>query len=167
MRSFGLYILPVMVGGFMIIYPALMQLTFTFTALLGLTQAYCFRQPWIRQRLGIQPLPVKPEQKTTVQNGTLSSYAAPTQTSPNSPTSPDPKSKGLYERLTNTARQTIVGPVSEVRGAVSELKKTFGDVAGTAAPEKRKHGRTAAELRQAKAYEEKHRKRQEARPRLK
>lgn len=167
MRSLGLYILPVVVGGFMVIYPALMQLTFTFTALLGLMQAYCFRQPWIRQRLGIQPLPVKPEQKISLQKGALYSYAAPTQTSSNGTMSSDPNSKGLYGRLTNKARQTITNPMSEVRGAVSELKKTMGDFAGNSAPEKRKHGRTAAELRQAKAYEEKYRKRQEARRRAK
>ena len=151
----------------MIIYPALMQLTFTFTALLGLAQAYCFRQPWIRHRLGIQPLPVNPVQRTTLHKGTSPSYAAPTRTSSDGPISSDPKSKGLYASLTNKARQTIAGPVSEIRGAVSELKKTVGNHAGTTATEKRKHGRTAAELRQAKAYEERYRKRQEARRRPK
>ena len=154
-----MYIAPVLFGGLMVIYPALMQLTFTFTSLLGLTQAYFFRQPWARQKLGIQPLPVKPQQKTTRSKDAFTSYAAPWRTESNGPTTPDPKSQGLYSRLTTKARQTVAGPIAEVGGAVSELKKSM---TSTAATEKRKHGRTAAELRQAKIYEEKYGRRQKA-----
>lgn len=118
MQRLGLWTLPILIGGVMTIYPALMQIAFTITALLGLIQAYCFRQPSIRSRLGIHPIPEKPRPKATYKITPLS-YKPPT------PTVPGSDSEGLGSRLANKVKQLSAGPVRDVKEAASSFNNWF------------------------------------------
>ncbi|KAL8717096.1 MAG: hypothetical protein Q9225_005631 [Loekoesia sp. 1 TL-2023] len=51
------WVLPILSVAFMSFWPAAMQLGFTWTAILSLTQSLAFKQPWFRNFLGIHPLP--------------------------------------------------------------------------------------------------------------
>lgn len=155
MKRFGLWTAPILFGGTLTLYPALMQIAFTFTALLGLLQAYCFRQPWIRTLLGIQPIPQKTKPKATYK-------VRPPSYQPPTPVAPTSGPKGLPSRLTDKAKGLLAGPVKDIKEGKSSFQKSYNNYLGTSKPEKRKHGRTAAELKQAKKYEEKHKKYEQA-----
>lgn len=123
----------------MIMYPACLQLTFGFTAALSLIQAYLFRQPRVRERLGIQPLPKrKPESSApTLITSTTNIYTPP------SPT-PDMKS-GIADK----AR----GKISDARGAASELVKSVKSFTGSTKKEPRTTSRLNLKLDKAQALQ--------------
>ena len=157
--------MPFIGGGVLLLYPALMQVAFSFAAVLGLIQATLFRQPWVRAKLGIQPLPSKKSNarlKATPYSGALSSYEAPTPTRAAHTISSQQGSKGLISSFSSKARNLISRPASGMKGAASEVRKAMNQYRGTTGTAKKKHGRTAAELQDAKRYEERHRRQQSA-----
>lgn len=109
--KFALYAMPVLGGGFMLLYPACTQLTFGFTALLSLTQSYLLRQPWMREFLGIYPLP-KPKKTPIVPAIPLQTYLPPSQT---------PPVIGVQNGISDKAKKKV----SELTGAASEFKKSL------------------------------------------
>jgi len=143
MKNLFQYGLPFMSGAFMLFWPACMQLSFFFTSIISLGQSYLLRLPAVRNWLGIQPLP-KPTATTkrpdTPYTGTMNIYQAPS----NAPPPPPAEKKGI-----------IGGAISDIKSAASkaaEGARSFGEQKKS--PTKR---RTAAELRQAKAFEERRR----------
>ncbi len=144
------YGLPLLSGFFMLSWPGAMQLTFFATSIMSMIQATLFRKPWFREWAGIYPLPEKPVTPPTgadaapksAYSGTMTLYQPPSFTAP-----AVEEKKGL-----------ISGAMSEITGmrneAVKSLKKVVGETTPAAGGRKR---RTAAELRQAKAYEERRR----------
>lgn len=154
MQKFSLYAMPVLGGGFLLIHPALMQLTFSFTALLGLIQANLLRQPWVRAKLGVQPLPTnKPNARVTPYKGTLTTYEAPAPTRPIHTASSGQQSKGTVSSLTGKLKGMISKPVSEIAKSVQQHQASTGTT-------KKRHGRTPNELKEAQSYEERHRRQQ-------
>ena len=109
--NFALYAMPLLGGGFMLLYPACLQLTFGFTAALSLTQSYLLRQPWVRKLLGIYPLP-KPKRNPIVPAIQLQTYLPPSQTPP-------------VLEVNNGELNKAKRKVSEFTGAVSEFRKSL------------------------------------------
>ena len=99
----------------MLLYPACLQLTFGFTALLSLTQSYLLRQPWMRKILGIYPLP-KPKNNPSVPAVQLQTYLPPSQTPP-------------VIEVKNGISDKAKKKVSEFTGAASEFKKSLTGMA--------------------------------------
>ncbi|KAI9777263.1 MAG: Mitochondrial inner membrane protein oxa1 [Geoglossum umbratile] len=152
LQKFLTYGLPTLTVAFMSAWPATLQLSFFVSSILSLIQATLFRNPAFRRWAGIVPLPPRPVSSDgatpsiSARLNIAPSYqppsARPTPTSANSTVTPSEKRKGL-----------IGGAVAEVRGMVTEAKKSIDQFAGTAA---NKPGlRSPADLKQAKAAEAK------------
>ena len=109
----SLYAMPVLAGGFMLLYPAAMQLTFGFTAALSFFQAYVLRQPWVRAFLGIHPLPNKQPDlsKSEAVSGRLNMYQAPTEALPE---------PAVKSGMAIKAKEKVL----EVKGVASKLGKS-------------------------------------------
>lgn len=144
LRNFFTYGIPLLSGSFMLFWPACMQLSFFFTSLFSMGQAWLLRQPWMRNWLGIQPLPepLTSSGATSSYKGTMNLYQPPS----NAP--PPEEKKGV------------------IGGAISDIKSSFSQVADKArsvadSQTKTTTRRTAAELKYAKAYEERRRKEME------
>ncbi len=149
-QQFFTYGLPVLSGLFMLAWPGAMQLTFFATSIMSMIQATMFRKPWFRTWLGIYPLPDKPLTPTTgadpapksTYNGTMTLYQPPSFTAP----------------VVEEKKGLIGGAMSEITGMRNEALKSLKKVVGTDTPETGgRKKRTAAELKQAKAYEERRR----------
>lgn len=137
-----LYAFPVLMTTFMLYWPAALQLTFAITSMLSLTQAHLLKEPWMREWLGIQPLP-KPKSPSSksAYTGTLTKYQTP------APSSDGPAQKGIFE-----------GAISDLKGAASQVVKSARAMRSNLLEEKTgTQRRTPTELRRAKAYEEKRR----------
>ena len=134
-----LYGLPTLTASFMLFWPGALQLTFAFTSMMSLTQAYLLRQPWMRNFLGIQPMP-KPAAPTSYA-GVINRYEGP---SPTSSSSPAPTGKGI-----------LGGAISDIKGAASQVVKSARSLKDMQETKTGTQRRTPAELRRAKAYEEK------------
>ena len=143
--------MPLIGGGFLLLYPALMQVAFSFTALLGMVQAMLFRRPWIRAKLGIHPLPTK--QPKTPYSSSLNRYEPPAPPTSANRISSDEKPGGLVSSLRSKARNLVSRPAAGVMKGVQQYQ-------GTAASTKKRHGRTPKELLDAQKYEERHRRQQ-------
>lgn len=142
MRNLFTYGFPTMTGLFMLWWPGCMQITFFTTAMLSLSQSWLLRQPWLRQMIGIQPLPTPhtnnpPKGPYT---GTLNTYQPPAKTAPL------PEKKGI-----------IGGAISDIKGAAGQAIKSARNVMSSENDMKKTQGRTPEESRRAKAYEEKRR----------
>ena len=120
LARFTLYGMPIIGGGFMVLYPAALQLTAMFTAIFSLVQAHLFRKPWVRRRLGIYPLP-EPKTASTIPK-TVASRLNMYQ--PASQTLPGPK---MESGITSKAK----GKMSEAKGAASELMKSVKSLSGS------------------------------------
>jgi hypothetical protein len=131
-------------------WPATLQLSFFVSSILSLIQATIFKNPAFRRWAGIAPLPPRPassDEATPAISTRLNiapNYQPPSArqalTSATPAVAPSEKHKGI-----------IGGAVAEVRGMVTEAKKSIDQFAGTAA---RKPGlRSPADLKQAKAAE--------------
>lgn len=140
--KFALYGMPVVGGGFMLMYPACLQLTFGFTAALSLIQAYLFRQPWVRERLGIQPLPKRNRASSapTLITSTLNIYQPPSQ----APPTPEMKSG-----IANKAREKM----SDAKGAASELATSVKSFTGSTKKDPRTTSRLNLEIGKAQALQ--------------
>ncbi|KAL8905842.1 MAG: hypothetical protein Q9171_006508 [Xanthocarpia ochracea] len=127
-------------------WPAVMQLSFFATSLMALLQSYLFKEPWFRKFWGIQPL------------------SPPN--SPTAPTGPAPGYRGMV--IPTTAREVPQEPQTSQGGvfgsAKSKFKATVSDLQersqnyvdkNQAKPTSR---RSAAEIKEAKRYDEKRRK---------
>lgn len=137
-----LYVLPTITGVFASFWPGGLQLTIFVTSFLSMIQATAFRQPWFRNILGIHPLPspasLKP--KTQAYAGTINRYQPPSANASSSP----PKKDGIFGNA-----------FSNVKGAYSEIQKQGQDFVNTRQPAAKTGRRTEAEVKHAKAYEEK------------
>ena len=145
--------MPLIVGGFLSHIPALMQVAFSFTAILGMIQGILFRKPWIRAKLGIHPLPTK--KPKTPYSVSLTRYEAPTPPTSTHRKSLDEKPGGLISSLRTKTRNLVSRPAAGVMKGVQQYQ-------GTAASTKKRHGRTPKELLDAQKYEERHRRQQTA-----
>ena len=124
----------------MIMHPACVQLTFCFTSLLALTQSYLLFQPWVRERLGIYPLPKrKPAAAATP---LLQVYQPPTQT---------PPATEVKSGIKHMARRKY----SEISGATSDLKKSVEDMVLPAKPNVTKSPPTSSVITKAQQLQQK------------
>lgn len=144
MYKFGLYGMPVIGGGFMLMYPACLQLTFGFTAALSLIQSYLLRQPWIRERIGIYPLPKrKPDSNGPgAVAARLQVYQPPPQTTPD---------VEVKIGVTDKAKRKV----SEVGGAVSEFKKSMTEMVKQTKTDAANPPPASAELAKAQQLQQK------------
>ena len=150
MRTFSLYIMPLMGGGILFIYPALMQVAFSFAAILGLVQSSIFRQPWIRAKLGIQPLPLPPktpQSEMTPYRETLGTHESPTSRGVLDNEAAKRAPKGMISSIKSKAKDLILTPVVGMKKGIQQHQATAGIA-------KKKHGRTTRELQEAQRYEE-------------
>lgn len=149
MVKFMTYGLPALSGLLMLAWPGAMQLTFFATSMMSLVQAILFRNPSFRQWLGIYPLPSRPvtpasgttETPKTNYDGTITMYQPPGAAAPESA-----GKKGLLH-----------GAISEIKGMKTEALKSMKKVVGTTNETGGRRKRTAAELKSARAYEERRR----------
>ncbi|KAL8793082.1 MAG: hypothetical protein Q9195_004288 [Heterodermia aff. obscurata] len=120
MAKFMLYGMPMLGGGFMLLYPAAFQLTVGFTSMLSLIQAYVLREPWVRRRLGIYPLPERKPVSTTPKAvvARLNMYQPPSQALA------APK---VESGIAGKAKEKM----SEAKGAASELMKSVNSLRGS------------------------------------
>ena len=148
-QMFMTYGLPALSGLFMLAWPGAMQITFFATSVMSLTQATLFRNPTFRQWVGIYPLPPRPvtpapgatDAPKTSYDGTMTLYQPPDAAAPGSP-----EKKGLLH-----------GAISEIKGMKTEAIKSMQKVVGTTNETGGRRKRTAAELKSARAYEERRR----------
>ena len=149
MQRFMTYGLPALSGLFMLAWPGAMQLTLFATSIMSLTQATLLRNPSIRQWLGIYPLPSRPvapapgatESPKTSYDGTMTVYQPPDAATPEVS-----EKKGILH-----------GAISEIKGMKTEALKSMRKVVGTTNETGGRRKRTAAELKSARAYEERRR----------
>lgn len=149
LQKFMTYGLPVLSGAFMLAWPGAMQLTFFATSVMSLTQATLFRNPSFRQWVGIYPLPSRPvtpasgaaETPKSSYKGTITVYQPP-----DAAATETPAKKGLLH-----------GAISEIKGMKTEALKSMQKVVGTTNETGGRRKRTAAELKSARAYEERRR----------
>ena len=130
-------------------WPAVMQLSFFTTSIMALLQSYLFRQPWFRKFWRIQPL-------------------SP-QNSPGAPTGPEPGYRGMV--IPTTAREVPREPQTSQGGVFgnvgSKFKANLADLQERSQKfvdknqTKPTSRRSAAELKEAKRYDEKRRKEME------
>src|SRR6266511_1466008 len=69
MIVFMTYVLPTVSGAIMLLCPATLQIYFFVTAALGFVQSRLIQNSWVRAKLGITPMPVKPQNPGTVLPG--------------------------------------------------------------------------------------------------
>jgi hypothetical protein len=65
MRPVLLYVMPVVFSGVMLVMPAILQVSFFAATVLGMMQAFLFKNPRFRQAMGLLPI-VKPNGPTTL-----------------------------------------------------------------------------------------------------
>ncbi len=143
------YGLPAMSGLFMLFWPGAMQLTFFATSMMSMIQATMFRNPSFREWVGIYPLPPRPVTPTvggsagpkSPYEGAITMYQPPNTTTPAAE-----GKKGL-----------LGGAMSEMKGMKTEAIKSMQKVVGSSGESSGRKKRTAAELKQALAYEERRR----------
>lgn len=140
MQKFMLYGMPAMAVAFLYWQPAMIQLAFCFTSILGFVQSKLFRNPWMRARLGIHPQPTpKPNAENTASSNAITNFLAPT--APN-PATEQPK--GMLASIKDRW---------DTANAQAKVAKSNAQSKG---PVRRKHGRTAREIEEAQRYEEKY-----------
>jgi YidC/Oxa1 family membrane protein insertase len=142
MHKMLIYVFPAMTGTVMLFWPGCMQITFFTTAVLSLSQSWLLRQPWLRQYLGLQPLP-PPSTKSpprTPYTGTMNTYQPPAKTASL------PEKKGI-----------IGGAISDIKGAAGQAVTSAKGALAIDQDAKKTRGRSSEELRRAKLYEEKRR----------
>ena len=132
-----LYVLPPLGGLFMSFWPGALQLTFFIQAMITLTQSYTLRQPWVREYLGIQPLPNKANSKPAnqVYTGVINRHKGPEAA---------PEGKPGF----------IGGAVADIQkakaGLMNSIQKNINERQQRAASSGR---RTEGEMKHAKAYD--------------
>ena len=143
MKNFLQYVMPGMTGAFMLFWPGCMQLTFATTACLSLGQAYLLKRPWVRNILGIQPIPTQAQtsgKANSPYKGVINMYQPPDQ----------PKEK----------KGIVGGAIADIKGAadnaLGRLRKTSDKRAKSISTRAR-----SAEVRKSKALEEKRRREME------
>ena len=135
-RLVMLYGLPSFTCVFMLFMPACLQITFAFTSIFALAQGRLFRYPPFRKWLNMTPIPLKPKPAGSPYEGILNKYQPPS--------------------LESTAKKGIVsGAISEIKGAATGVMQSAKETMESRKPTTRL---TPAELRRAKAYEERRRK---------
>lgn len=137
-RSTLLYGMPILTSFFMLFWPGALQLTFACTSLLGLIQAYLFRQARVRKFLNIQPLPV-PKTQTAAPPTPAITWDSP-------PSSSVPAKTGI-----------LAGAISEIKGAATQVVKSARRLRDSDDTKKGAARRSPRELRRANEYEEKRR----------
>lgn len=142
--------MPIMSTLFMSFWPALLQLGFFTTSVMALTQARLFKQTWFRNFWNIHPLP--PKDSPTIEMESRSGYKGmviPT-TAREVPQQPEVSPGGVF----GNARSKFKATVSDLqeRGqkfVQSNMEQNTGKTTSR---------RSAAEVNEAKRYDEKRRK---------
>lgn len=138
MNLFLIYGIPTFSLAIMSQLPAAVQLSFAATSVLTLAQSQSLRQPWLREFLGIQPLP-KPKSLSpeSTYKGTMTIQPIPPAISEQ-----PPAPKGI-----------IGGAISDIKGAASQVVKTARSFTNSEDVKKGNQRLTQAELKRAHAYE--------------
>lgn len=130
-----LYGVPLLTSCFMLFWPGALQLTFAFTSILSLLQSYLLRQPWMRNFLNIQPLPIpKPAGAASPYAGTITQH----ESTPSTP----PVKKGV-----------LGGAISDIKGAASQVVKTARNLRDSPDAKRGSRRRSPAEVKRAQDYE--------------
>ena len=131
-KTIFLYVLPTFSGAVMCFWPGALQLTFFFQAIISFIQSAALRQTWVREYLGIQPMPTNTKPADQVHLGTI-----------NRPTGPnaDPKGKMTF----------VGGALTDIKTAYSSIQKAVNE---RLEPKTSAHRRSAREVQHAKAYDE-------------
>lgn len=140
MKTLFLYGLPLITTTFMLFWPGALQVSFAFTSLMALAQSYLLRQPAVRKFLNIQPLRARVNPSVPSYAGVMQKYQPPSADS--SPAAP--ASRGL-----------VGGAISDIKGAASQMAKSARSLRDSAETKPGQQRRTAAQMKRAKAYEEK------------
>lgn len=116
-------------------WPGGLQLTFFISAMISSVQASMFRTAWVRNLVGIQPLPepAAPKGQSQTSPGTLNRYRAPSST---------PSTPG-----------TSKGMLGNMKDAVSDIMKLGEKLSPISRPGQKDSRLTDGEKRHAKAYE--------------
>ena len=132
------YIIPVVTGLFSLFFPAALQMTLLVTSVFTVSQSYLFRQPGFRRFLNIHPMPEPPK--------------------------PDPTKTVINVRARRKGQTGSEPPEEKKRGwaavqarlesAYDDLLKKGKEIQGQYVPDEKLERRSAAEKKQAKAYEE-------------
>ena len=143
MRTIFQYLLPAVSVTVTYFMPAALQVTFLTTSVLSLFQMYLFRQDWFRDALGVTKMvpPTPPDAPGSAQTrypGVMSLYQPP---SPAEPTIPE--KKGI-----------VSGAISEIKGAAKQVMTSAKQNVEQQQGAKPGGRLSAAELKRAKAYEE-------------
>lgn len=107
---------------------------------MALAQSYLLRQPAVRKFLNIQPLRARVTPSASSYGGVMQKYQPPSADS--SPAAP--ASRGL-----------VGGAISDIKGAASQIAKSARSLRDSAETKPGQQRRTAAQMKRAKAYEEK------------
>ena len=150
------YVIPAIMSGFMMNWPAALQLSFAFNGVFGLMQSKAMASPWFRDLIGICPLPVSPPPPSG-SSGSAAPDGFGSLNVDHRYRNADGAASDAYPAAplpaaTEKAKGVVGGAVAEVQGVASEVQKTWKGVTGGST----KSGeRSSSEKRQAQAYEEK------------
>lgn len=149
--KFMTYGLPAFSTFIMLSWPAALQLSFTVSAFLGMGQAAGFRSTWIRNWLGISPLPPVPPPSQEPSGSTPTFHFGTLNVDRRQNHVGDAPSDRLLIPQAETKPKGIVGgAVAEVKGMAGEVKKSWNEVTGKT----RKPGqRSGNEKHTAQTYE--------------
>ena len=128
------FALPAVSGVVMLAWPGALQLTFFIQSIITLGQTSALRMPWFRDLIGIQPLP----DPTPKPNNQV--YVGRINRAPDTEASPEAAGKGFL----GGARADLKSAWSGLRNKVHEYQQR----------QTQSGKRTAAELKHAKAYDE-------------
>ncbi|KAH0545305.1 hypothetical protein FGG08_000604 [Glutinoglossum americanum] len=153
-QKFLVYGFPTMTFLFMTGWPATLQLSFFVSSILSFLQASAFRSPAFRRWAGIAPLPPKPASGAVTPTVSSRLNISPSYQPPSVRSTPI--SAASTPTPTVKPQGVIGGAVAEIKGMVTEAKKSIDQFAGTTG---RKPGlNSPVDLKQAKISEEKRRK---------
>lgn len=104
MKTVFLYVIPFVTTFFSLFWPAGLQLTLCCTGLATVTQALAFQQPWLRNLLGMHPLPTPSQRKA--QDG----Y------------------NGTLNRLSDEATGAAVQKKTGIAGVIETFREAYADI---------------------------------------
>jgi YidC/Oxa1 family membrane protein insertase len=146
MRIFTTYVIPTMTGVFMLLWPATLQLYFCVSSIIGFITSSLLRNPGIRARLGVGPLPVKPSTPESL-TAAINKIETPVEAA---------------ARIAKERRSVVDKGLENITGGFNKMKESAKDSIarqGYNVGDKGAKGnkRSSQEIRTAEAYEERRR----------
>ena len=143
MGKYMLYGMPIVGGGFLLLYPAALQLSAGFTAVMSLVQAKVLSNPWMRRQLGVhsrsEPKPVS-----------TASMAVASRLNMYQPSSQALSAPRMASGITGKAKEKM----SEAKGAASELMKSVKSLRGSTLKIAKRPPTINSEIGRAQALQE-------------